>query len=130
MNRTPALVPGLAPGLAPGAAPKAAAAAPAKSDNRISNPSAELDGAPSSFGTLLFATTYIVAALAFTGVTYIRCLVWLYQGVIGYPILLGAMVVTLGLFIAPPLMFFKKTSTLPSVEALMRYIHTASRRVL
>ncbi len=130
MNRTPALVPGLAPGLAPSAAPKAAAAAPAKSDNRTSNPSAELGGAPSSFGTLLFATAYIVAALAFVGVTYIRCMVWLYQGVIGYPILLGAMVVTLGLFIAPPLMFFKKTSTLPSVDALMRYIHTASRRVL
>jgi hypothetical protein len=125
MNRTPAFV----PGLAPGAAPKAPAAAPAKSDNWTSNPSVELGGAPSSFGTLLFATAYIVAALAFTGVTYIRCMVWLYQGVIGYPILLGAMMVTLGLFIAPPLLFFKKTSTLPSVDALMRYIHTASRRV-
>jgi hypothetical protein len=122
MNRTPALV--------PGAAPNAAAAAPAKSDNRASNPSAELGGAPSSFGTLLFATAYIVAALAFVGVTYIRCMVWLYQGVIGYPIFLGAMAVTLGLFIAPPLLFFKKTSALPSVDALMRYIHTASRRAL
>jgi hypothetical protein len=126
MNRTAALV----PGLAPSAAPKAAAAAPTKSDYRTSNPSAELGGAPSSFGTLLFATAYIVAALAFTGVTYIRCMVWLYQGVIGYPILLGTMVSTLGLFIAPPLMFFRKTSTLPSVDALMRYIHTTSRRVL
>ena len=79
---------------------------------------------------MLFATAYIVAALAFAGVTYIRCMVWLYQGVIGYPILLAVMAVTLGLFIAPPLMFFKKTSTLPTVDALMRYIHTASRRVL
>ena len=51
---------------------------------------------------MLFATAYIVAALAFTGVTYIRCIVWLYQGVIGYPILLGVMAVTLGLFIVPP----------------------------
>jgi hypothetical protein len=106
--------------LAPTAEPKTPA----------SNPSAELGGAPNSLGTLLFATAYIVAALAFTGVTYIRCMVWLYQGVIGYPILLAAMTVTLGLFIAPPLIFFRKTSELPSIDALMRYIHSASRRVL
>ena len=73
----------------------------------------ELGGAPGSLGTMLFATAYIVTALAFTGVTYIRCMVWLYQGVIGYPILLAVMAVTLGLFIVPPVMIFRKTSMLP-----------------
>jgi hypothetical protein len=73
---------------------------------------------------------YIVAALAFTGVTYVRCIVWLYQGVIGYPILLAIMAVTLGLFIVPPVMIFRKTSAPPSMDVLLRYIHSASRRVL
>jgi hypothetical protein len=111
-------------------APAAELPSPAIGAKETSNPSAELGGAPNSFGTLLFATAYIVAALAFTGVTYIRCMVWLYQGVIGYPILLAIMAFTLALFIAPPLMFFKKTSALPSMDALMRYIHSASRRAL
>jgi len=90
--------------------------------------SKEFGEAPNSLGTLLFATAYIVAALAFTGVTYIRCIVWLYQGVIGYPILLAIMAVTLGLFIVPPVIIFRKTSALPSIDLLMRYIHSASRR--
>jgi hypothetical protein len=111
-------------------APTAEPTTPAISGKKASNPPMELGGAPNSLGTLLFATAYIVAALAFTGVTYIRCMVWLYQGVIGYPILLAAMTVTLGLFIAPPLIFLRKTSELPSIDALMRYIHSASRRVL
>jgi|GEM_PF-5830004 len=92
--------------------------------------SGELGGAPSSLGKMLFATAYIVAALAFTGVTYIRCVVWLYQGVIGYPILLAVMAVTLGLFIVPPVMIFRKTSALPTIDVLLRYLHLASRRVL
>jgi hypothetical protein len=91
---------------------------------------AELGGAPASLGTLLFATAYIVTALAFTAVTYIRCMVWLYQGVIGYPILLAVMAVTLGLFIVPPVMIFRKSSALPTIDGLLRYIHSASRRVL
>jgi len=94
------------------------------------NASAELGDAPSSLGTMLFATAYIVAALAVTGVTYIRGIVWLYQGVIGYPILLAIMAVTLALFIVPPVMIFRKTLALPSVDGLLRYIHLASRRAL
>lgn len=91
---------------------------------------AKLGEAPNSIGTLLFATAYIVAAVAFTGVTYVRCIVWLYQGVIGYPILLVIMAVTLGLFIVPPVMIFRKASSPPSIDMLLRYIHSASRRVL
>ncbi|MFZ0526053.1 MAG: hypothetical protein WA776_15745 [Xanthobacteraceae bacterium] len=94
------------------------------------NPLAELGGAPNSLGTMLFVTAYIVAALAFTGVTYIRSIVWLYQGVIGYPILLAIMAVTLALFIVPPLMIFRKASALPAIDIVLRYIRSASRRAL
>ncbi len=118
MNGTQALV------------PSAKAKAPAINGDRKSDASAELGGAPSSLGTLLFATAYIVTALAFTGVTYIRCIVWLYEGVIGYAIFLAVMAITLGLFIVPAVMFFRKTSALPSIDVMLRYIHSASRRVL
>jgi hypothetical protein len=110
--------------------PRAEPETAAMRSDRKPSASAELGGAPSSLGTLLFATAYIVAALAFTGVTYIRCMVWLYQGAIGYPILLGAMAVTLALFIVPPVMVFRKTSASPTIDVLLRYIHSASRRVL
>jgi hypothetical protein len=89
---------------------------------------ADLGGAFGSLRTLLFATAYIVAALAFIGVTYIRCLVWLYQGVIGYPILLAVMTVTLGLFIGPPVMIYRKTATWANPGFLSRLIYPALRR--
>ncbi len=92
--------------------------------------SKEFGEAPNSFGTLLFATAYIATALAFTGVTYIRSIVWLYQGVIGVTMLLVIMVVTLSLFIVPPVIIFRKTSSPPSIDMLLRYIHSASRRGL
>ncbi len=100
------------------------------SEMTTQNPFAELGGAPGSLGTMLFVTAYIVAALAFTGVTYIRSIVWLYQGVIGYPVLLAIMTVTLALFIVPPVMIFRKTSALPVIDVLSRYIRAASRRAL
>ncbi|MGA7788417.1 MAG: hypothetical protein WCA56_09655 [Xanthobacteraceae bacterium] len=89
-----------------------------------------LGGVPRSLGTMLLGITYIVAALAFSGVTYIRCLVWVYQGVIGYPVLLAVMAITLGLFIVPPVVMLRRTPTLPTVDVLSRLIYLASRRVL
>ncbi|HEX3937981.1 MAG TPA: hypothetical protein VHX43_10800 [Xanthobacteraceae bacterium] len=89
-----------------------------------------LGKAPSSLGTMLFELTYVVAALAFTAVTYIRCIVWVYQGVISYPILLGVMALTLALFIAPPVIIFRRTSSLPTIDTVWRFIHSTSRRVL
>lgn len=100
------------------------------SEAKAFSAAAELGGAPNSFGTLLFATAYIVTAMAFTGVTTVRCIVWLYQGVIGYPILLAIVAVTLALFVFPPLVIFRKNAALPSFDDLLRLIHSASRRVL
>lgn len=90
----------------------------------------ELGGAPTSLGTMLFALAYIVAAMTFIGVTYVRSIVWVYQGVIGYPILLAVMAVTLALFILPPVMFFRKSSTVPTIDIVLRFVYSASRRVL
>jgi hypothetical protein len=103
-------------------------AAPANQRGRT--PPSGLGGAPNSVGTMLFALTYVVAALAFAGVTYIRCTVWVYQGVIGYPMLLGVMAVTLGLFIGPPVAIFRKTSSLPTMDSVWRFIYARSRGLL
>jgi hypothetical protein len=98
-------------------------------DNRKINRNHELGDAPNSLGTMLLGIAYVVAALAFTGVTYIRCIVWIAQGVIGYPVLLVVMAITLGLFIAPPIVFVRKAPALPSFSVLRRFIYSASRRV-
>jgi len=89
-----------------------------------------LGQAPNSVGTMLFGLTYVVAALAFAGVTYIRCSVWLYQGVIGYPTLLGVMAFALGLFIVPPMAIARKTSSLPTIDSVWRFIYGRSRGLL
>ena len=89
-----------------------------------------LGQAPNSVGTMLFGLTYVVAALAFAGVTYIRCSVWLYQGVIGYPTMLGVMAFTLGLFIVPPWAIFRKTSSLPTIDSVWRFLYGRSRGLL
>lgn len=89
-----------------------------------------LGKAPSSLGTMLFDLTYVVAAFAFTAVTYIRCSVWVYQGIISTPIMLGVMAFTLALFIAPPAVIFRRTSRLPTIDMVLRFIHSTSRRVL
>jgi hypothetical protein len=116
MNGTKALV---------ARAPKPIAA----SGNRKTNRSEELGGVPHSLGTMLFGIAYIMAAVTFSGVTYIRCIVWVAQGVIGYPTLLVVMAITLGLFIVPPFLIFKKASAVPSFGFLLRFIYSASRRV-
>jgi hypothetical protein len=98
----------------------------------LNNPirSSAFGQAPNSVATMLFGLSYVVAALAFAGVTYIRCAVWVYQGVIGYPVLLGVMALTLGLFIVPPLAIFRKASSLPTIDSVWRFIYGRSRGLL
>ena len=98
--------------------------------DRETKVTAELRRAPTSLGAMLFGLAYVVAALTFTGVTYIRCMVWVYQGVIGYPILFAAMAVTLALFVVPPFLLLRKPSALPTIDMLWRFIHSRSRRAL
>jgi len=97
--------------------------------DRTSDRSEELDGAPNSLGTMLFGIAYIMTGVAFAGVTYIRCLVWVAQGVIGYPTLFIVMAIALGLFIAPPLVILRRTSAAPSSSSWLRFLYSSSRRV-
>jgi hypothetical protein len=96
---------------------------------RRTDPAKRLGDAPNSLGTMLFGITYIVAAIAFSGVTYIHGIVWVYEGDIGYVVLALMMAFTLALFIIPPVMIFRKTSALPDLGFLLRFIYLASRRV-
>jgi hypothetical protein len=97
--------------------------------NRKAAGSEELGGVPNSIGAMLLGLAYIMAAVAFAGVTYIRCIVWVAQGVIGYPVLLAVMAITIGLFIVLPYMLFRRTSAMPSSGSLLRFLYSASRRV-
>jgi len=111
------------------AKPIDAGASGAGRTHRIEPATQQLAGAPNSLGTLFFAIAYAMAAIAFAGVTYIRCRVWIAEGVIGYPMLLIVMAITFAVFIVPPVMIFRKASSLPSFGFLLRFIYSASRRV-
>jgi len=97
-------------------------------DPRPVDPAAELGGMPNSLGTMLVGIAYVVAAIAFTGVTFFRGAVWLSEGLIGYPAMLAMMTITLALFVVPPLLVLRKIPNLPSVGLLLRFIYSASRR--
>jgi len=96
-------------------------------DRRV-NANAELGGIPHSLGIMLLGIAYIVTAMAFTAVTYIRAAVWLHQGVIGYPVLLLVMAIAISLFIIPLWAAFRKTSNGPMGVFLLRLIYSKSRR--
>lgn len=99
-------------------------------DQQQANVAAELGGVPYWLGTLLLGVAYMAAAMAFTGVIYIRAVLWVHQGVIGYPMLLVVMAVTIGLFIAPPVAIYRNRSNLATSGFLLRFIYAASRRTV
>lgn len=101
-----------------------------KADESTRPATPRLGQAPNSVGTMLFGLSYVVAALAFAGVTYIRCSIWVYQGVIGYPTMLGVMALTLALFIVPPVAIFRRRSSLPTIDSMWRFIYGRSRGLL
>lgn len=92
------------------------------------DPAADLGAMPNSLGTMLLGIAYVVAAIAFTGVTFIRGAVWLSEGLIGYPAMLAMTTITLALFAVPPLIVFRKIPNLASAGFLLRFVHSASRR--
>jgi len=89
----------------------------------------ELGDVPNSIGAMLLGLAYIMAAVAFAGVTYIRCIVWVAQGVIGYLTLIAVMAITVGLFVVPPFWLLRRTAALHSSASLLRLLYSASRRV-
>lgn len=108
-------------------APAVRASSDTMEDRRM-NATAELDRIPGSLGAMLLGLAYLVTAVAFTAVTYIRAAVWLHEGVIGYPVLLLVMTITIGLFIIPPWAIFRKTSNAPKIGSWLRLISSKSRR--
>lgn len=96
---------------------------------RALHPPDELGGMLSSLGAMLFGTAFLVAALAITGVVYVRGLIWLAAGAITYP---GLLVVTAAVFIlslAVAFSLFRAAPTLSAFGFLSRLIYSASRRV-
>jgi hypothetical protein len=88
----------------------------------------ELKGAVNSLGAMLFGIAYISGALAFTGVIYIRGLLWVENGIIAYPVLLAVTALVLCLLAAPPWLMFRRTSPLSMNGFVLRLI-SISRRV-
>jgi hypothetical protein len=95
-------------------------------DITLQDETGELGAMLKSLGTMMLVLTYCVAAIAFTGVVYIRTAVLASAGIIGYPIAILVTALVLGLFVVPPWAFFRKTSTLPSIGFLFRALHAAS----
>jgi hypothetical protein len=89
----------------------------------------ELGGAVNSLGAMLFSIAYISGAMAFTGVIYIRGLVWVENDVIAYPALLVATALVLCLLTVPPWVMFRRMSALSTNGFLLRSIYSRSRRV-
>jgi hypothetical protein len=89
----------------------------------------ELGGAVNSLGAMLFGIAYISGAMAFTGVIYIRGLVWVENDVIAYPVLLVATALVLCLLAVPPWVIFRGQLSLPTNSFLLRSIYLRSRRV-
>jgi hypothetical protein len=89
----------------------------------------ELGGAVNSLGAMLFSIAYISGAMAFTGVIYIRGLVWVENDVIAYPALLVATALVLCLLTVPPWVMFRRMSALSTNGILLRSIYSRSRRV-
>lgn len=100
-----------------------------KSDRRIPRPRDELGGILDSLGGMLLGTLLVVAAIAFTGVLYIRGLVWVSEDVIAYPMLLVATAITLCLLVALPLLISRNGSTLSAFGFFSRLLYSASRRM-
>jgi len=103
-------------------------ASPDAIEDRRVNATAELDRIPGSLGAMLLGIAYIVTAMAFIAVTYIRAAVWLNEGIIGYPVLLLVMAIAISLFVIPPWAISRKTSNAPKIGALLRLISSKSRR--
>jgi len=109
--------------------PDAVAARPANAVSAGARVSTEeLGGMLNSVGAMMLRVTYIVAALAFTGVIYIRGLVLVAADVIVYPVLLVVVAVMLGLFVVAPRMIFRKKSSAPASGIALRHAHSAPRR--
>ncbi len=116
---------------APGREAKPRAATPASGMAGGSRPRTAdaLGTMPRSLGAMLLMLAYMVTATAFTGVIYIRGLVWVAAGRLPYPLLLTASAIAVALFAMPLVAVLRQTWSPPPVGLVFRLIYAASRRV-
>ncbi len=100
------------------------------SKNRAEDATNDVGRMPELLGAMLVRTTFIVGMLAFIALIYIRGLVLVSEHVIGYPILIAAISMTLCVFILLPLAIFRKARIVPAIGFLLRYTYSVSRRGL
>jgi hypothetical protein len=89
---------------------------------------AELDEVLKSVGAMLLGMACIVAVLAFTGVIFVRGLVWVYAKVIGYPTLLAATTAVLCLFVLLSWALLRKIRIEEVIRLLRRRAHGAPKK--
>ena len=93
------------------------------------NPTGELDGVLKSIGAMLLGIAAVAAMAAFVAVFYICGLVWVYGGVIGYPMLLILTTVMIGLFAALSWAFRRRTRGEDAIGLLLLLAHTAAKKL-
>ena len=99
------------------------------SKNRAEDATNDMGRMPELLGAMLVRTTFIVGMLAFIALIYIRGLVLVSEHVIGFPILIVVITMTLCVFILLPLAIFRKARIVPAVGFLLRYTYSLSRRI-
>jgi len=100
------------------------------SKNRAEDATNDMGRMPELLGAMLVRTTFIVGMLAFIALVYIRGLVLVSKHVIGYPILIVVIALTLCVFILLPLTIFRKARIVPAIGFLLRHTYSVSRRGL
>ncbi len=100
------------------------------SKNPVEDATDDMGRMPELLGAMLVRATFIVGILAFIALIYIRGLVLVSNHVIGYPILIVVITVTLGVFILLPLAIFRNARIVPAIGFMLRYKHSVSRRGL
>ncbi|MFY9893661.1 MAG: hypothetical protein WAK63_05940 [Xanthobacteraceae bacterium] len=99
------------------------------SKNRAEDATNDMGRMPELLGAMLVRTTFIVGMLAFIALIYIRGLVLVSEHVIGFPILIVVITMTLCVFILLPLAIIRKARIVPAIGFVLRYTYSLSRRI-